>query len=173
MEERIQETLHEKTFTFRGEVFTRSIYNDVAVLIDQNKYYRATGICKDNGKDFYDWLRLSKTKKLLDSYSRNLGIPISIAEPGIPGSGKCLMYKRDIGGNETDITHEVQGWYTHPILVQHVADWADTDYAINVAVIMDLHNERNKLLQEENAKLKAESEAKDKKIEDLEASYAT
>ena len=142
-------------------------------MIDQNNYYRATGICKDNGKDFYDWLRLSKTKKLLDSYSRNLGIPISIAEPGIPGSGKCLMYKREIESNDLVSANAIQGWYTHPILVHHVADWADTDYAINVAVIMDLHNERNKLLQEENAKLKAESEAKDKKIEDLEASYAT
>ena len=186
MEERTQETLHEETFVSNGEEFKRTTYNGISVVVDSNGYYRASKICEDNGKRFGDWFKNKDTAILLNEYSRNLGIPIK------SGSGEFtqtqnygnsdtlpLMYKRSaIYNNKT------RGWYIKRCLVHPFSYWANIPYAVAVGRLMDLHDEINHLKQQslqdtianlttERDTLKAESEAKDKKIEDLEAKVAT
>ena len=163
---------------YNEETFTRTDYNGISVLVDSNGYYSASKICKDNKKRLFNWLRNERTRALLDVYSRNLGIPISASdestdpdasssnldktgqsmETRISVSNLFLMYKRS-GGKDHN---ELQGWWIHPKLVHHLAEWANLDYAIKVGEIMDLINERlhllNTSLQEEIDTLKQENQ---------------
>ena len=170
---------------YNEETFTRTDYNGISVLVDSNGYYSASKICKDNKKRMNDWLRNDRTQALLEAYSRNLGISIGYTDArfsaskdkldpeasssnldktggsmdaGYPVSNLFLMYKRSGGKGH----NELQGWWIHPKLVHHLAEWANLEYAIKVSEIMDLINERlhllNRSLQEEIDSLKRENQ---------------
>ena len=150
---------------YNEETFTRTDYNGISVLVDSNGYYSASKICKDNKKRFTNWLRNDRTQALLEVYSRNLGISIGYPDARFRASGKnglFLMYKRSVGGDDVQRSHELQGWWIHSKLVHHLAEWANIEYAIKVSEIMDLINERihlvNTSLQEEIDTLKQENQ---------------
>ena len=173
---------------YNEETFTRTDYNGISVLVDSNGYYSASKICKDNKKRLYDWLRNDRTQALLKAYSDRLDIPIKSTDPdasssnlditgqsteaGYPVSGKnslFLMYKRTTGGDDVQLSNEFQGWWIHPKLVHHLAEWANLEYAIKVGEIMDLINERlhllNTSLQEEIDTLKQENQTLQERVD--------
>lgn len=177
---------------YNEETFTRTDYNGISVLVDSNGYYSASKICKDNKKRFTNWLRNERTRALLDTYSRNLCISISASDEStdpdasssnldktasnpdarfsVPGKNSLfLMYKRTTGGDDVQLSHELQGWYIHPKLVHHLAEWANLEYAIKVSEIMDLINERlhllNTSLQEEIYTLKQENQTLQERVD--------
>ena len=45
-------------------------------------------------------------------------------------------------------TNEVQGYYIHPDLFHDVCYWANKPYAVKVSRLMNLINERNRLLNQ-------------------------
>ena len=177
---------------YNEETFTRTDYNGISVLVDSNGYYSASKICKDNKKRFTNWLRNDRTQALLEAYSRNLGISIRYPDARFSASGVStsfndsdapssnldktgesmdarfsvsnlfLMYKRSVTGGDVQISNDLQGWWIHPKLVHHLAEWANLDYAWKVSEIMDLINERihllNTSLQEEIDTLKQENQ---------------
>ena len=44
--------MNSNVITYNGEVFTRTDYNGISVLVDQDGYYNGSKICKDNGVRF-------------------------------------------------------------------------------------------------------------------------
>ena len=136
-----------------GMVFTRTDYNGISVLVDEQGYYNASKICSDNGTKF---TFISRTQYWTD-YIVELegGCYLSTAESVIEYSDK------DGYGND------VKGTYIHPKLVNWLCMHLDYKYAIKVGEIMDLINERIHIqmisleeeiqnLQEENKQLKKE-----------------
>ena len=151
---------------YNGEIFTVTEYNGVSVLMDEEGYYNASKICRDNDKRFSNWLQNDRTKRILEMISTKLEIPMDSLETGNPVSTNSLMFKRK-GGNGHN---ETQGWWIHPKVVHYLAEWADLEYAWKVGEIMDAINERIHLkctsledeldsLHDENDKLKHELES--------------
>ena len=123
---------------YRGEIFTVTDYNGISVIMDEDGYYNASKICKDNDKRFSNWLQNDRTKRILEMISTKLEIPMDSLETGNPVSTNSLMFKRK-GGNGHN---ETQGWWIHPKVVHYLAEWADLEYAWKVGEIMDAINER-------------------------------
>ena len=136
-----------------GMVFTRTDYNGISVLVDEQGYYNASKICSDNGTKF---TFISRTQYWTD-YIDKL-------------SSGCYLSTRELSINRLNTdgySREVQGVYIHPKLVNWLCMHLDMDYAIKVSEIMDLINERVHIqmisleeeiqeLQEENKQLKKE-----------------
>ena len=136
-----------------GMVFTRTDYNGISVLVDEQGYYNASKICSDNGTQFSNITRYQYWSEYIKRLSSLL----------------CLE-DRDLSINRLNTdgySREVQGVYIHPKLVNWLCMHLDMDYAIKVSEIMDLINERIHIqmisleeeiqnLQEENKQLKKE-----------------
>ena len=133
-----------------GRSFRRTTWNEIAVIQDvETGYFQASKICKDNGKKLKHWLENKRTDELLEAYASHLGKQIKNSEAGIPTSVQnVLIYQIKLTGNELVKYAEYQGWFVHPKLVHHIAEWASIDYAIKVEEIMNLINEQNKLLNQ-------------------------
>ena len=119
-------------------------YGDFKVLIMlKNGYINVTKLCKDGGKDLYDWKRTKAAEELQNEISR---------PPGIPGG--LLVSVSDSSSND------LRGTYAHPDLVPHIASWVSPKFAVKVSQIVneyfaqeardkvrDLTKERNELLR--------------------------
>ena len=134
--------MNSSVISSNGMTFTRTDYNGISVIMDEDGYYNGSKICADNGKRFSNWLRNDSTTRILEIASRNLGIPIDSMDTRIRASmesdGLPLLFKRSGGKGYND----TQGYYIHPKLVHHVSSWANLEYAWKVGEIMDLINER-------------------------------
>ena len=165
------EPLQDEIFIFRGRQFIKTTWNGLSVIKDKTTgYYQASKACKDNGKRINDWLRNKDTQEYLNSASHECGMEIEcdFTDAGIPASG--LLYKINIDGKDlADGFGEIQGYYIHPDLFHDVCYWANKPYAVKVSRLMNLINERNRLLnqtleqtihryEEEISKLKQEQE---------------
>lgn len=135
--------------TYKDEVFYRTHYNNVSVIRDCNGYYQASKICNDNGKRIIDWLRLKSTQSLLTVYSELLNMSCEIIEFTKELSRVRIL---TLDNSHEDVTEQpliyqrfdysntLRGYYIHPKLVHHLAEWCNIRYAIKVSIIMDLIN---------------------------------
>ena len=160
--------VQDEAFIFRGRRFIKTTWNGLVVIKDElTGYYQASKACKDNGKRFEHWLDNKGTKEYLDVTSAEYGMEIldEIPEAGFPAS--ALMFHVLPGGNDLKMSNLLQGYYIHPDLFHDVCYWANKPYAVKVSRLMNLINERNRLLnqtleqtiaqyEEEIAKLKQE-----------------
>ena len=138
-----------------GKTFTRTDYNGISVLVDEDGFYNASKICKDNGTKLANITRNQYWKdyiKVLSSRLTNEPRDLSINRLNTDG------YSR-----------EVQGVYVHPKLVNWLCMHLDYMYAIKVGEIMDLINERlhllNTSLQEEIDTLKQENQTLQERVD--------
>ena len=145
--------MNDSVIESNGMVFTRTDYNGISVLVDEDGYYNASKICSDNGTKFTFITR----NQYWTDYINEL-------------SSGCDLSTRDLTINRLNTdgySREVQGVYIHPKLVNWLCMHLDYKYAIKVSEIMDLINERIHIqmisleeeiqeLQEENKQLKKE-----------------
>ena len=165
-------SVQDEAFIFRGRRFVKTTWNGLAVIKDElTGYYQASKACKDNGKRINNWLRNKDTQDYLNAASVEYGMEIfnDLLDARIRASS--LIYKIKPGKDiNTDVreTNELQGYYIHPDLFHDVCYWANKPYAVKVSRLMNLINERNRLLnqtleqtiaqyEEEIAKLKQEN----------------
>lgn len=162
-----------EVININGRSFRRTTWNEIVVIQDvETGYYQASKICKDNGKKLKHWLENKRTDELLEAYASHLGKQIKNSEAAIPTSVQnVLIYQIKLTGNELVKYAEYQGWFVHPKLVHHIAEWASIDYAIKVEEIMNLINEQNKLLnqtlEDTISKLRSENVELKATIQDL------
>ena len=138
-----------EVININGRSFRRTTWNGISVIQDvETGYYQASKICKDNGKKLKHWLENKRTDELLEAYALHLGKQIKNSEAAIPTSEPNVLMYKIVSGGTIQVTNEFQGWFIHPKLVHHIAEWASIDYAIKVEEIMNLINEQNKLLNQ-------------------------
>lgn len=105
--------------------------------------------CKDNGKRINDWLSNKETQEYLNAVSHEYKCQIEYdcTDAGIPAPG--LLYRIDVSGKDLANGYaELQGYYIHPDLFHDVCYWANKPYAVKVSRLMNLINERNRLLNQ-------------------------
>ncbi len=108
-----------------GITFTKTTYNDISVIVDDDGYYNASRICKDNGTKYS---YISRNQYWIDY--------IAELEGGCDSSPTHLVTDR------TAFANDVKGMYIHPLLVNWLCMHLDYKYAIKVSMIMNLINER-------------------------------
>ena len=145
-------SIQDEVIVFRGRRFIRTTWNGLSVIKDESTgYYQASKACQDNGKRINDWLRNKDTQEYLNSASHECGMKIldDSLDAGIPASSLIYRIKPGKAMNmNISETNEVQGYYIHPDLFHDVCYWANKPYAVKVSRLMNLINERNRLLNQ-------------------------
>ena len=57
-----------------GEQFTLTTYLGVTLIIDEDDFILGAKICRDNGKEFKNWLKLESTKEAISNYQEDVAI---------------------------------------------------------------------------------------------------
>ena len=117
--------MNSNVITYNGEVFTRTDYNGISVLVDQDGYYNASKICRANGTKF--------SKITRNQYWSDY---IHALEGGSKIGTTPLVKDR------TTVPNDVKGYYVHPKLVNYLCIHVNLDYAVKVGELMDLINEQ-------------------------------
>ena len=123
-----------------GEKFIKSTYNGVSVIVDENGYYNASKICRDNKTKFMYWKKNDRTKKILQIYSKKLGKSIEMGGLHLHTTELPLILNKNICYN-----NETRGFYIHFKLVNDICNWCNLEYAIKINDIMDMIDEESKL----------------------------
>jgi FtsZ-binding cell division protein ZapB len=116
---------------YKDESFTENTFNSISVLRHEgDNYINASRLCEQGGKSLFNFVKTTNWKQIVESSRKILSTPV----------GVDVVY--DIS---SDFPNELRGKYVHPDLVHFVAEYVSTEYALKVAHIMRLINEKNKL----------------------------
>jgi len=103
------------------ERYSYGQFGDLLIIIDMvTGEINATHLCKQGGKDFKEFIRLSGNKKLFRALSSQAGIPA------------CDLTHQVKGGRITAI----RGTYIHRDLVVPLASWISPEFALKVSRIV-------------------------------------
>ena len=147
--------VQDEAFIFRGRRFVKTTWNGLAVIKDElTGYYQASKACKDNGKRINDWLSNKETQEYLNVVSCEYKCPIEYkctdARIRAPAEHEeltqFLMHQYIIDGNDLKVYGFLQGYYLNPNIFHSACEWIDDTYAVKVAYLLNLINERNRLL---------------------------
>ena len=111
-------------YTYDNKEYEYIMCQGISVIINSNGYYNATKICKDNNKDFTEWLQLDYIQPLLMLYSQRYGIPIENDSETDQSITLIMQVKEQHG--------LYKGYCIHPKLVDVVCNWCDIKYAHKV-----------------------------------------
>ena len=141
-----------------GITFTKTTYNGITVIVDDDGYYNASKICKDNGTKYS---YINRCQYWTDY----------IAEL----EGGCVISPTPLIMDRTAFTNEVKGMYVHPLLVNWLCMHLDYKYAIKVSMVMNLINERahleNSSLQDQITSLKLANADLKQELTELKEDY--
>ena len=135
---------------YRGEVFTKTTYNDISVIIDSDGYYNASRICSDNDTRYRDIAKQQYWSDYINELTRG----------GYLSPARITKVYSDKDGYSND----VKGTYIHPKLVNYLCIHINYKYAIKVGEIMDLINEKT---HQENTTLQDEIKTLNEEVDRL------
>lgn len=140
--------MNNEEFEVNGRIFIRSTYMDISVLIDKETgYYYAQKMCYDNGKRMKHLLENNDYELMKQAVSATVGIPaleLEITFPGMPNGYRSK--------------------WVHKLLVNYIAQWANKEYAVKIAMLLNLIDERLKL---ENRTLQQEIDGEKHLVQQL------
>ncbi len=140
--------MNSEEFEVNGRIFIRSTYLDISVLIDKETgYYYAQKICDDNGKRMEHLLDNNDYELMKQAVSATTGIPVVELEVTFDGMPNGYRSK-----------------WVHKLLVNYIAEWANKEYAVKIAMLLNLIDERLKL---ENRALQQEINSERRLVEQL------
>ena len=142
--------MNSSVIEYRGEVFTKTTYNDISVIVDSDGYYNASKICTDNDTQYAYIAR----NQYWTSYIDKLQCLCSSAEAP----------EEPLFRDRTLLMNELRGVYIHKDLVNYLCIHVNLDYAIKVGEIMDLINEKT---HQENTTLQDEIKTLNEEVDRL------
>ena len=120
----INNTLRDLIFEYINDKYSWGNYGGFKVLMmRENGYINVTKLCKDGGKEIYEWKRSKHSVEMLDSFS---------SIPEMSGIDLLITVK---GGDKK--LQMVTGTYAHPDLVPHIASWVSPSFAVKVSRIVN------------------------------------
>ena len=146
--------MNSSVIEYRGEVFTKTTYNDISVIIDSDGYYNASRICSDNDTRYRDIAKQQYWSDYINELTRG----------GYFSPARITKVYSDKDGYSND----VKGTYIHPKLVNFLCIHVNFKYAITVGEIMDLINEK---IHQENSTLHAEIESLKQELKTVKDDY--
>jgi hypothetical protein len=118
----VRNNLREIVYESVNEEYGWGKYGDFKILIrKKDGYVNMTKLCKDGGKELFNWSANDNSKKIIDELSSSLGIP------------RDDVLTVVVGGKNTDL----RGTYVHQDLVPHIASWISPQFAFKVSRIVN------------------------------------
>jgi hypothetical protein len=144
--------IEEETTTFNGENFSKSSYNEVSVLKrDKDNYDNGSALCEADRKEIKELFKTQQWQEDIVVFKKHCSeVPYYLLPTTYP--------------------NELRGFYIHPDLIHSVIMYCSADYRYKVRILMNLINERNKLL---NLKLVDNIEAMKKEIAQIKEEHKT
>lgn len=140
--------MNSEEFEVNGRILIRSTYLDISVIIDKETgYYYAQKICDDNRKRMEHLLENNDYELMKQAVASTTGIPVVDLEITFPGMPVGYRSK-----------------WVHKLLVNYIAQWANKEYAVKIAMLLNLIDERLKL---ENRTLQQEINSERRLVEQL------
>jgi hypothetical protein len=100
-----------------SENFYYGMFGDFQLVIDKDTgYFNAAKLCALGGKDFFDWKRLNRTRRLFKQLQAG-------------SDGKRLVYEVRTS-NKSLIEKQISGQYVQKDLFLDLASWVSTDFYI-------------------------------------------
>jgi hypothetical protein len=97
-------------------------YGEFRVLIRRKDgYINATKLCRDGGKELFNYISNKSSHQLVDAIMQDLRIQRS-----------QLIEVINAGSN-----YEISGTYVHQDLIPHIASWVSPQFAIKVSKIVN------------------------------------
>ena len=134
--------------------FYLGIYDVFTVVMMKDcGFVNASKLCRDGGKEFFDWKRNKSSQELIDTLCRHMAqdstqvndLTCGDAKPNILG----LAFKSMVANRDSDEGRLICGTYCrHPLLIPHIAAWISSEFALKVSKIVN-----NYLIQEYKTKL--------------------
>ena len=83
----MENTLIDICFEHIKDTFYYGLFGEFKLVIDKaTGYFNATKLCNQGGKEYRQWFRLEKSKKMVEYYQKNWG-------GGIPTAIFCMKLK--------------------------------------------------------------------------------
>ena len=97
--------------------FYYGLFGDFKLVVDKNTgCFNATKLCNEGGKQFRQWTRLEKSKKLMEYYNRRGNM-----------DGGDIFYEVK-GDNRNDEVSKTTGQYVQKELILDIASWISTEF---------------------------------------------
>jgi len=140
-------TLNQIIFEHIDDKYAYGKYGDFKVIMmTKNRYINATKLCKEYGKEFFNWKQNKNNQELIneveiDIYSA-LGIPRA-------EENKSFII---INGGKNQLS---KGTYVHELLIPHIASWISSKFAVKVSKIVNsfIANEYINEIKDKNNKI--------------------
>ncbi len=114
--------LSELIFEDINSDYGRGNYGTISVIIrKKDGYINATKLCKDAGKELFNWNKNNMSNELMEELEQVLRIRRT-----------SLMEVYQSG-----TIRELSGTYAHPKLIPHIASWSSVKFAVTVSEIVN------------------------------------
>ncbi len=121
--------MNSEEFEVNGRILMRSTYLGISVIIDKETgYYYAQKICDDNNVRWRNLEQNIDYELMKQAVASTAGIPA--VELEINFDGMPVGYRSK---------------WVHKLLVNYIAQWANKEYAVKIAMLLDLIDKRLKL----------------------------
>jgi hypothetical protein len=155
-------SLNDVCFERIRDTFYYGMFGEFKLVVDKKTgCFNATKLCADGGKQFKNWSRLEKSKRLIEYYeSRGSDFDSSHM------SGQTYEVK---GGDKNDAIAKTTGQYVRKELILDIASWVSVEFYDKCnRVIVDFYVAEYKRQQEQLIKQKdGVIKQKDDKIDEL------
>jgi hypothetical protein len=87
------------------------------IVMKENGYINATKICKEGGKEFFNWYANADSKNIIEEVEKIIKTKSTI---------------KITGGSKNDVV--IRGTYVHPLLITSVAHWISPKFAVKISL---------------------------------------
>jgi hypothetical protein len=137
-------SLNDVCFERIRDTFYYGMFGEFKLVVDKKTgCFNATKLCKDGGKEFRQWMRLEKSKRLIEYYDK--------FDRGI-SHGQTYEVK---GGDKNDAIAKTTGQYVRKELILDIASWVSVEFYDKCnRIIVDFYVAEYKRQQEQLLKQK-------------------
>jgi hypothetical protein len=153
--------LKNNTISCNNETFIENTFHEMSIIKhERDGYINATKLCEQGGKRFKKLAETEKWGKIVELFEKTILDPCAAR----------MVYTIFEG-----FPLNLAGTYIHPKLIHFVAEYVSIEYAVKVAEIMDLIDEKNhllnKTLEDTISEMKKENEEIKKELDEWKQGY--
>jgi KilA-N domain len=124
-------SLNDVCFERIRDTFYYGMFGEFKLVVDKSTgCFNATKLCKDGGKEFRQWMRLEKSKRLIEYYESRCGDPHVGSDyqsrPSYMRVGSDFYEVK--GDNKDALVAKTTGQYVRKELILDIASWVSVEF---------------------------------------------
>ena len=159
--ENVELSLSDICFEHIKDTFYYGLFGDFKLVIDKaTGYFNATKLCNQGGKEYRQWTRMEKSKKMVEYYQKSWG----------GNSHGSFLYEIKLQNND-ELNKKITGTYVPKELILDIASWVSIEFydkcnKIIVDYFVRESQQKMEQLTLENKNLKKELKGTKEELED-------